>query len=72
MLKEYGIAQSYRFSHYFICYASLTAVILAGAKTNYQVTRLTAVEFPRSMNEVVVHWNYAMHEFLHKSELISR
>jgi porcupine-like protein len=66
ILEDYSAAQSYRFSHYFICYISLATILLSGISTNYQTTKSTAVELPRSMGEVVVHWNYSMHEFLHK------
>lgn len=66
ILNDYATAQSYRFSHYFVCYISLATILLSGMSTNYQTTKLTAVELPRSMGEVVVYWNYAMHEFLHK------
>ncbi|KAI6226868.1 MBOAT family protein [Aphelenchoides besseyi] len=66
ILKDYGAAQSYRFSHYFICYLSLATVLMAGMSTSYQTTKLSAIELPRSMSEVVVHWNHSMHEFLHK------
>ncbi|KAI6191167.1 MBOAT family protein [Aphelenchoides bicaudatus] len=66
LLGDYSAAQSYRFSHYFICYISLATILLSGITTSYQTTKLSAVEFPRSMGEVVVHWNYSMHEFLHK------
>lgn len=66
ILADYAAAQSYRFSHYFICYVSLATILLSGMPIGYQTTKLMAIEFPRSMGEVVVHWNYSMHEFLHK------
>lgn len=71
ILDDYAAAQSYRFSHYFVCYISLSTVILSGMPIAYQTTKAMAIEFPRSLGEVVVYWNCSMHEFLHKCRLRS-
>ncbi|KAK2177639.1 hypothetical protein NP493_588g01041 [Ridgeia piscesae] len=66
-------AQSFRFSHYFICYLSQLTVTLSGlgmTKTNgdvrwdLTVVRPLHIEFPRSLVEVVTNWNVPMHYWL--------
>ncbi|KAL3086652.1 hypothetical protein niasHT_037778 [Heterodera trifolii] len=58
-------AQSFRFSHFFVCYLASACAVLAGHPT-VEITRWTSIEWPRSMAEVAVHWNKPMHFFLHK------
>ncbi|KAI0209981.1 Protein-serine O-palmitoleoyltransferase porcupine [Lamellibrachia satsuma] len=66
-------AQSFRFSHYFICYLSQLTLTLSGlgmTKTNgdvrwdLTVSRPLHIEFPRSLVEVVTNWNVPMHYWL--------
>ncbi|CAD5227828.1 unnamed protein product [Bursaphelenchus okinawaensis] len=66
MLEDFKNAQAFRFSHFFVCYISLTTALMAGFSSSFQVAGALEVEWPKSMSEVVIHWNYPMHEFLHK------
>ncbi|CAD5235233.1 unnamed protein product [Bursaphelenchus xylophilus] len=66
ILGDFATAQSFRFSHFFVCYLSLTTALLGGFSFNFQVAGALQVEWPRSMGQVVVHWNYPMHQFLHQ------
>jgi len=59
-------ALSVRFSHYFVSYSSEVTILLSGLHMDLftQVTTLTKIEMPRSLVEVVVHWNMPMHRWL--------
>jgi porcupine-like protein len=59
-------ALSVRFSHYFISYSSETTSLLSGFPMDHynQVTTPSKIELPRSLVEVVVHWNMPMHRWL--------
>ncbi|CAJ0928156.1 unnamed protein product, partial [Mesorhabditis belari] len=63
-LKEYGIAQSFRFSHYFVCFLSQALAQLSGVSTVAVNPHL--IEIPWSMKDVVVAWNIPMHNYLKK------
>lgn len=72
-LRGFAIAQSFRFSHYFVCYfASATSQLggiesITNAKTKaIETTKWRQVEWPNSFLDVVVFWNIPMHMFLHK------
>ncbi|KAI1701720.1 MBOAT, membrane-bound o-acyltransferase family domain-containing protein [Ditylenchus destructor] len=66
-LEYYTTAQAFRFSHYFVCYLSLFTALIGGfAESDVRTTDWTAIEWPRSLTEVVVFWNLPMHSFLHK------
>ncbi|XP_062596255.1 protein-serine O-palmitoleoyltransferase porcupine-like [Saccostrea cucullata] len=68
-VRAYRDAQSFRFSHYFVCFVSETTIALSGinpSEIDYgvTVTRPLYVEFPRSLVEVVTNWNLPMHNWL--------
>uniref|UniRef100_A0A0K0FN53 Protein-serine O-palmitoleoyltransferase porcupine n=1 Tax=Strongyloides venezuelensis TaxID=75913 RepID=A0A0K0FN53_STRVS len=65
LLINYKTAASFRYSHYFISYISLTLASLSGIPIN-QVTSWLNVEIPRSMMDVACYWNIPMHIFFHK------
>ena len=67
-LQQFLTAQSYRFSHYFVCYLAEACTLAGGVKLEERVARWERIEWPRSMTDVVVHWNWPMHRFLHKCE----
>ncbi|XP_022296962.2 protein-serine O-palmitoleoyltransferase porcupine-like isoform X1 [Crassostrea virginica] len=65
----YRDAQSFRFSHYFVCFVSETTTALAGISPGdidygVTVTKPLYVELPRSLVEVVTNWNLPMHNWL--------
>ncbi|XP_068718804.1 protein-serine O-palmitoleoyltransferase porcupine-like [Montipora capricornis] len=72
----YQAAMSFRFSHYFVSFLSECTSLLSGIGTEVNqegkqvtiwrsdVARPQHVELPRSLVEVVVHWNIPMHVFL--------
>uniref|UniRef100_A0A0N5BS04 Protein-serine O-palmitoleoyltransferase porcupine n=1 Tax=Strongyloides papillosus TaxID=174720 RepID=A0A0N5BS04_STREA len=60
---------SFRYSHYFISYISLTLASLSGIPIN-QVTSCLNVEIPRSMMDVACYWNIPMHIFFHKCKYV--
>lgn len=69
-LVAYRDAQSFRFSHYFVSYASEALAVLAGLGFTDDVTwgltvsRPSSIELPRSLVEVVTNWNLPMHFWL--------
>uniref|UniRef100_A0A182PCZ4 Protein-serine O-palmitoleoyltransferase porcupine n=1 Tax=Anopheles epiroticus TaxID=199890 RepID=A0A182PCZ4_9DIPT len=78
-VQAYGKALAFRTSHYFIGYLSQCSMIAAAVDWNraedersmmlpvsslYRVTSPTAVEFPRSLVQVVTAWNIPMHLWL--------
>uniref|UniRef100_A0A182R0A3 Protein-serine O-palmitoleoyltransferase porcupine n=1 Tax=Anopheles farauti TaxID=69004 RepID=A0A182R0A3_9DIPT len=78
-VRAYGRALSFRTSHYFIAYLSQCSMLAAAVDWNrsndersimlpvnslYRVTSPTAVEFPRSLVQVVTAWNIPMHLWL--------
>lgn len=72
----YQAAMSFRFSHYFVSFLSECTSLLSGIGTEVNqegklitiwssdVARPQHIELPRSLVEVVVHWNIPMHLFL--------
>lgn len=70
----YKDAQSFRFSHYFICYISEATLITSGlgARVNtddkveweFSVVNPFHIELPRSLVDVVTWWNVPMHNWL--------
>ncbi|XP_013418308.1 protein-serine O-palmitoleoyltransferase porcupine [Lingula anatina] len=69
----YRDAQSYRFSHYFISYLSEVTATMTGmtgtvsngdSQWDFAVARPCHIEVPRSLVEVVTHWNLPMHYWL--------
>lgn len=72
----YQSAMSFRFSHYFVSFLSESTSLLSGIGTDVHqegkqitiwrldVARPQHIELPRSLVEVVVHWNIPMHVFL--------
>ncbi|EDO40458.1 predicted protein, partial [Nematostella vectensis] len=75
-LVAYQTAMSFRFSHYFVSYLSECTSIACGIGTetifkdhkqthwHFDVSRPQHVELPRSLVEVVIHWNVPNHVFL--------
>ncbi|XP_053676409.1 protein-serine O-palmitoleoyltransferase porcupine [Anopheles nili] len=78
-VRAYSRALSFRTSHYFIAYLSQCCMISAAVDWNrveeersfmlpvsslYRVTSPIAVEFPRSLVQVVTAWNIPMHIWL--------
>ena len=77
-------AQSFRFSHYFVSYLSEATAVMAGVGalrggghgngggggggTELTVCSSVQVEAPRSLVEVVMHWNIPMHTWLKNCE----
>ncbi|XP_052897000.1 protein-serine O-palmitoleoyltransferase porcupine [Anopheles moucheti] len=62
-VRAYGRALSFRTSHYFIAYLSQCTMIAAAVDWN-PVSSPLAVEFPRSLVQVVTAWNIPMHLWL--------
>uniref|UniRef100_F1L3I1 Protein-serine O-palmitoleoyltransferase porcupine n=1 Tax=Ascaris suum TaxID=6253 RepID=F1L3I1_ASCSU len=62
---SFGVAQSFRFSHYFMCWLSVGSAIASGAM-NGMLTDCISIEWPRSLVDVVVSWSIPMHRFLQK------
>lgn len=72
----YQAAMSFRFSHYFVSFLSECTSLLSGIGTEVNqegkqitiwrsdIARPQHIELPRSLVEVVVHWNIPMHLFL--------
>ncbi|XP_071139797.1 protein-serine O-palmitoleoyltransferase porcupine-like [Mytilus edulis] len=68
-LVAYRDAQSFRFSHYFICFVAETSATLAGLGFTEVMWGLTVskpqnIELPRSLVDVVTNWNLPMHYWL--------
>lgn len=72
-LLAYRDAQSFRFSHYFVSFASETTATLSGVgwtevdgvpSWSLAVSKPHNIEFPRSLVEVVTNWNLPMHYWL--------
>ncbi|VDN02318.1 unnamed protein product [Thelazia callipaeda] len=61
----YFVAQSFRFSHYFVCWLSAGISLLSGVDSG-SIVDWTRIELPRSLVDVVVSWNIPMHQFLHQ------
>ncbi|MCP9263107.1 PORCN protein [Dirofilaria immitis] len=61
----YFVAQSFRFSHYFVCWFSAGTSLLSGIDSGIVVDWIH-VELPRSLVDVVASWNIPMHRFLHQ------
>uniref|UniRef100_A0A182W7I5 Protein-serine O-palmitoleoyltransferase porcupine n=1 Tax=Anopheles minimus TaxID=112268 RepID=A0A182W7I5_9DIPT len=62
-VRAYGRALSFRTSHYFIAYLSQCSMIAAAVDWS-PVSSPLAVEFPRSLVQVVTAWNIPMHVWL--------
>lgn len=66
----YRDALSFRSSHYFVSFLSELTALSAGIDTStaqrwtVTITRPWHVELPRSLVEVVIHWNVPMHTWL--------
>lgn len=61
----YREALSFRASHYFISYASGSMALLGGFSSSAAtVVKPWSIEAPRSLVQVVVHWNIPMHTWL--------
>ncbi|XP_077488327.1 protein-serine O-palmitoleoyltransferase por [Amblyomma americanum] len=67
-LAAYRDALAFRFSHYFITFLSEASAVAAGVSHDgswtLQLCSPLDVELPRSLVQVVVHWNRAMHTWL--------
>lgn len=71
-ILAYRDAQSFRFSHYFVSFASETTALLCGLKgsfykdneSSWSVSKPQHIEVPRSLVEVVTYWNLPMHYWL--------
>lgn len=61
-LDVYFTAQEFRFSHYFVCYLGFG--LLSFMDHGYTVCKLSHVEWPRSLVQVVIYWNLPMHHWL--------
>ncbi|KHN76160.1 putative protein-cysteine N-palmitoyltransferase porcupine [Toxocara canis] len=61
----FGVAQSFRFSHYFISWLSAASAVASGAPSGV-VADWISIEWPRSLVDVVVSWSIPMHRFLQK------
>lgn len=77
ILRQFGDAQSFRFSHYFICFWSqgqsstyffttvrFSGLISLGGEESPLIVRPQQVELPRSLTQVVSLWNIPMHQYL--------
>ncbi|XP_012252369.2 protein-serine O-palmitoleoyltransferase porcupine [Athalia rosae] len=63
--EAYGDALSFRCSHYFISYTSGSLAVLGGfSSLASTVTKPWSIELPRSLVQVVIHWNIPMHTWL--------
>uniref|UniRef100_A0A023FXI7 Protein-serine O-palmitoleoyltransferase porcupine n=1 Tax=Amblyomma parvum TaxID=251391 RepID=A0A023FXI7_AMBPA len=67
-LAAYRDALAFRFSHYFISFLSEASAVAAGishdGSWSLQLCSPLDVELPRSLVQVVVYWNRAMHTWL--------
>ncbi|GAB6029143.1 hypothetical protein CHUAL_004920 [Chamberlinius hualienensis] len=63
-MLAYGDALSYRCSHYFVSYLSECLTTTVGIHHDLKVAQPYHVELPRSLVEVVIHWNLPMHNWL--------
>ncbi|XP_011142020.1 protein-serine O-palmitoleoyltransferase porcupine [Harpegnathos saltator] len=64
-LIAYRDALSFRSSHYFVSYVASALLILAGFPLSLSTTvRPLYIELPRSLVQVVIHWNIPMHYWL--------
>lgn len=67
-LAAYRDALSFRFSHYFITFLSEASAVAAGISRDgswaLKLCSPLEVELPRSLVQVVVHWNRSMHTWL--------
>ncbi|VBB25789.1 unnamed protein product [Acanthocheilonema viteae] len=61
----YFVAQSFRFSHYFVSWFSAGTSLLSGIDSGI-IADWIHIELPRSLVDVVVSWNIPMHRFLHQ------
>ncbi|VDK72865.1 unnamed protein product [Litomosoides sigmodontis] len=61
----YFVAQSFRFSHYFVSWLSAGTSLLSGIDSGI-VADWIHIELPRSLVDVVISWNIPMHRFLHQ------
>ncbi|XP_054161843.1 protein-serine O-palmitoleoyltransferase porcupine-like, partial [Oppia nitens] len=64
-LTVYITALQFRFSHYFICFA--TQSMLQLWNSDIGVTNVMSIEMPRSLVSVVIAWNIPMHLWLHSN-----
>ncbi|EUB59507.1 putative protein-cysteine N-palmitoyltransferase porcupine [Echinococcus granulosus] len=73
--NAYAQSQSFRFSHYFVSFFSqslhqaigFAALTHPNSGQNYvtsMVTNPVSIELPRSLVDVVIHWNFPMHFWL--------
>uniref|UniRef100_A0A915Q406 Protein-serine O-palmitoleoyltransferase porcupine n=1 Tax=Setaria digitata TaxID=48799 RepID=A0A915Q406_9BILA len=62
-IGAYFVAQSFRFSHYFVSWFSAGTSLLSGVDSGI-VADFIHIELPRSLVDVVVSWNIPMHRFL--------
>ncbi|XP_075218866.1 protein-serine O-palmitoleoyltransferase por [Lycorma delicatula] len=60
----YRDALLFRCGHYFVSFLSDTSISLAGYSSMDPVCQPYHIEFPRSLKQVVVHWNVSMHKWL--------
>ncbi|CAD5113528.1 DgyrCDS2690 [Dimorphilus gyrociliatus] len=65
-LLAYRDAQSFRFSHYFVCFFSECTLLTSGIGRDITVVKPLNIELPRSLVEVVTSWNLPMHTWLRK------
>lgn len=66
VMLVYITAQEFRFSHYFVSYLSMALFDIWTDPDEPRIVtcRLSRVEWPRSLVEVVVSWNITMHQWL--------
>ncbi|KAJ1354278.1 hypothetical protein KIN20_011158 [Parelaphostrongylus tenuis] len=62
LLTDYFVAQSFRSSHFFVCFLSQALSTLFGMRL--LVCSPSKIELPRSLVEVVTEWNIPMHRYL--------
>lgn len=64
-LIAYRDALSFRSSHYFVSYLASTLLVLAGFPFPLStMVKPLYIELPRSLVQVVIHWNIPMHYWL--------
>lgn len=63
-VPAYRDALSYRSSHYFVSFLSGATCTIAGVSSSIRVAEPQHIELPRSLVEVVTHWNIPMHFWL--------
>lgn len=61
--KIYLRALEFRLSHYFICFLGQSFIALWSTKEQ-EICKISKIEWPRSLVEVVVYWNISMHRWL--------